>query len=286
MGNFTKTDLFQSLELPINLNYPARFGFSGDMGDFDAFDHIVQNLRSQLGDLRIVLDGRVYLPSFHTLGEASDLLQHIRIQHLVVHPVGLGTLLPVVVVVHTLVDVRCAVHQLLFGHGQRMSAALAVQLPPEDIVPPVLRRIRVRRPDLLYPVEPLPTDDCFVGIGRLVLKFPGNIFPLLGLAVKRFCLQTHQGPGVYGIVQDLVHRGRTPGIEVHIPHRAVSRKTLVSVLEFIDRRGDDLTGLQFPCNGHISQAALGHGEYQCHDAGGLWVGHRGLACSHRASGSR
>ena len=267
---------FQSLELPINLNYPTRFGFPCDMGNLNPFDHIVQDFRCQLRNARVILDSGVDFPPLHGFGKALDLLQHIGVQHLVVDPVGLGTLLPVEVVVHTLINVRRPVQKLLFGHGQRVPAALAVQLPPEKVVPAVVRRAPVCFPDLPHPVKLFPGNDRFVGIVGHNLSFLGDASPLLCFAVDGFRLQAHQGPGVHRIVQDLAHRGRTPCIQIHIPHTAVPREAFIAFLEFVYRRRHDLLSLQFPGYGHVSQAALRHREDPCHHAGGLWIGHKAV----------
>lgn len=118
-------------QFPDNLNHLTRFGTVSYMPNLDPLNYIVQYLWRQLCDIGIVLDGGVDLPTLHTLGKGLDLLQHIRIQHIMIHPVGFRTLFWVVVVVHAEVNVRRPVKQLLFGNNQQMATAFAEQLSPE-----------------------------------------------------------------------------------------------------------------------------------------------------------
>ena len=124
---------FRLFQPPIDLDHVSRSGFVGHMSNFDALDYIVQNLRCQLPDIRVLLYGRIQLSPLHTPGKGLNLLQYIRIQHLVIHPVGLRAHIGVLIVVHAEVDIRFPVFELLFGNGQRVSAAFAEQFVAKQV---------------------------------------------------------------------------------------------------------------------------------------------------------
>lgn len=124
---------FRLFQPPIDLDHVSWPGFMAHMSDFDAFDHIIQNLWCQFLDIRVLLYGRIQLSPLHAPGKGLNLLQHIGIQHLVIHPVGLGTHIRMLIVVHAEVDIRFPIFELLFGNGQRVSAAFAEQFIAKQV---------------------------------------------------------------------------------------------------------------------------------------------------------
>ena len=70
---------------------------------------------------------RIHLPPLHTPCQGPYLLQNIRIQHLMVDDVGLGTFIRAAVVMGAEVDVNLPILELLPGQDQRMTAAVAEQ---------------------------------------------------------------------------------------------------------------------------------------------------------------
>ena len=125
--------IFRLSQLPINLDHISGSGFMGHVSNLDALDHIVQNLWCQFLDICVLLYGRIQLSPLHAPGKGLNLLQHIGLQHLVIHPVGLGTHIRMLIVVHAEVDIRFPIFELLFGNGQRVSAAFAEQFIAKQV---------------------------------------------------------------------------------------------------------------------------------------------------------
>ena len=75
--------------------------------DLNAFNHILQNLRRQGFNGRILADRRVHLPAFHALCKIPHLFKHIGVKHLMVNDVGLGADLRMPVMIGAEIDV-CA----------------------------------------------------------------------------------------------------------------------------------------------------------------------------------
>ena len=126
--------LFCSFQFPIDMDHAARFGVVSHMADFDALDGGGQDFWGQFFNVRVVLDGGVDFSAPHALGESPDLLQHIGIEHIVVHPVGLGADFGMGVMIHTQIDIRHPFFQLLSGNSQWVTTAFAEQLPTEQII--------------------------------------------------------------------------------------------------------------------------------------------------------
>ena len=92
---------------------------------------------------------------------------------------GLRTLLRVVVMVHTQVDIRITVHQLLPRNRQRMTAATAKQFAPKQIKPPCVGRAKPLAANALNSIKLLPAHNRFVRIECNDPIFRQDSFPLL-----------------------------------------------------------------------------------------------------------
>ena len=122
-------------QLPIYPNNISWFGFMLHMTNLDSLDYNIQYLRSQLLDGCVFADFGVYLSAFHAFGKCLYLLKHIWIEHIVVNSMCLGAYLWVGIVVHTQVNIRLPIFQLLSGNHQRMTAAFTEQFPSEQVEP-------------------------------------------------------------------------------------------------------------------------------------------------------
>ena len=96
-----------SSQFPPNTNYFSGSGTVCYVPDLYAFDHILQNLRRQGFNGRILADGRVHLPPLHALRKIPNLFKHIGVKHLMVNDVGLGADLRMPVMIGAEIDV-CA----------------------------------------------------------------------------------------------------------------------------------------------------------------------------------
>ena len=105
------------------------------MADLDPLDHIIQNFRCQLLNGRIFADFGVHFSALHAFGKGLNLLQYIGVEHIVINPVRFGADFRVSIVVHTEVNVRFPVFQLLSGNRQWVATAFTEELSPEDIDP-------------------------------------------------------------------------------------------------------------------------------------------------------
>ena len=87
------------LQLPIDMDHVSRSGLILHMTDINSFNYRIQNLRRQLVDLSIRLNGRIYFSSLHASGKGLNLLQNIGIKHVVIYSVGFGANLRVCIMV-------------------------------------------------------------------------------------------------------------------------------------------------------------------------------------------
>ena len=122
---------FLSSQLPINPDHIARAGLVRHMSNLNAFNHSIQNPGSQFLYIGVLAKGRAHFSAFHTFGKALDLLEYIRVEHLVINAVCFRANLRVVKVIHAQINVRCPVKKLLLGNDQRMTTAIAEELPAE-----------------------------------------------------------------------------------------------------------------------------------------------------------
>lgn len=144
------------------------------MANLDPLDHIIQNFRCQLLNGCVFADSGVHFPALHAFGKGLHLLQHIRIEHIVVDPVGFGADLRVGIVVHTEVNIRFPVFQLLSGNLQRVSATFTEELTPEQIKSLVQGGTALSCANLLYTLKLGIRYDGFVGIGVTTCRSGGT----------------------------------------------------------------------------------------------------------------
>lgn len=115
-----------SSQFPLNMNHFSGSGTVRYVPDLNAFNHILQNLRRQGFNGRILADRRVHLPPLHALRKIPNLFKHIGVKHLMVNDVGLGADLRVPVMIGAEINICASVFEPLPGDGQRVAAAVAV----------------------------------------------------------------------------------------------------------------------------------------------------------------
>lgn len=144
--------------------------------------------------------------------------------------VGLGTGLGMPVVVCAEVDIRFPILKLLPGDCQRMPAAITVQQIPKQILPSLLCRTAMLRPDLLYPLKVFCGNNRIMGILRDDPSGFRNRNPLFGLAVDHLCFQADQRSGVNRILQDFTDGAVAPAVWIFILYGSIFCKARISIL--------------------------------------------------------
>lgn len=146
------------------MDHISRFGLILHMSNLDSLNHCIQDLRCQLLNGCIFTDSGVHFSALHAFGKRLYLLKHIGIEHIVVHPVGFGAFLRVRKVAHTEVNISFAIFKLLSGYLQRVPAAFAEQLSPEQIESMFKRETPIPGTNLLHTVKLDFVYNCFVGV--------------------------------------------------------------------------------------------------------------------------
>lgn len=122
---------YSCCKLPMNLSCFYQSGFARQMSNLDPFNNSMQKFRCQLLNIHILANRRIHFPPLHAPRQSPNLIQNIRIQHLMVDDVCLWAFIRAAVVVSTEVDVNLPILELLPRQGKRMTAAVAKQQPPK-----------------------------------------------------------------------------------------------------------------------------------------------------------
>ena len=119
------------IEPPMDTNAFMRLGLVCHMVNDDFCNNFLEYLWCQFLNIYVSANRRIHLSPLHAPRQGLNLFQNIRIQHLMVDDVRLGTFIRAAVVVGAEVNVHLSILELLSGQGQRMAAAVTEQQPPK-----------------------------------------------------------------------------------------------------------------------------------------------------------
>ena len=129
----------------------------------DPLNGVFQDLRCQFFDICVFRNRRADFPPLHAFGKRLYLLQHIRIEDIVIYPMRLGANLWMPVVVHAYVYVCLPTQQMLAGYSQWMPTLTAVKESTKQVEPLCVGWTLMSAAYLFDSLKLFLVDDCFMG---------------------------------------------------------------------------------------------------------------------------
>ena len=125
--------------------------------------------------------------------------------------------------------------------------------------------------DLRNSAKLLLAYNCFMGIWGNDLFFGRRCCSLLCFAIYCFSLKANRFAKVHPVGEYLSDCSITPSVKVAVFNRRALCKAHVSVLIFVDRRGDNFSCFQFGGYRNVAHAVFCQRKYQPHDFSGFRI---------------